>query len=53
MQLNQAKFRLNGGCGYLLKPEFMFNDDFDPNSKASLVNIEPVILAIRVTFLEL
>lgn len=23
MQLNQAKFRDNGACGYLLKPEFM------------------------------
>lgn len=25
MQLNQAKFRLNGACGYVLKPEYMTN----------------------------
>lgn len=24
MQLNQGKFRQNGGCGYVLRPEFMF-----------------------------
>lgn len=48
MQLNQAKFRQNGGCGYVLRPEYMFSDDFDPNSKASLVGIEPVMLTIKV-----
>lgn len=26
MQLNQAKFRLNGGCGYVLKPDYMFDE---------------------------
>ena len=32
MQLNQGKFEYNGGCGYLLKPEFMCREDrqFDP-----------------------
>lgn len=26
MQLNQAKFRLNGNCGYVLKPEYMLEE---------------------------
>lgn len=26
MQLNQAKFRLNGGCGYVLKPDYMLDE---------------------------
>lgn len=25
MQLNHAKFRLNGGSGYVLKPDYMFD----------------------------
>jgi phosphatidylinositol phospholipase C gamma-1 len=27
MQLNQGKFRQNGRCGYVLRPEFMFLDE--------------------------
>ncbi|XP_054273965.1 1-phosphatidylinositol 4,5-bisphosphate phosphodiesterase gamma-1-like [Macrosteles quadrilineatus] len=30
MQLNQARFRLNGGCGFVLRPEVMFRPDYDP-----------------------
>lgn len=48
MQLNQAKFRDNGNCGYLLKPEFMFRDDFDPYDKNTLVGVEPMIISIRI-----
>ena len=35
MQLNWSKFRDNGNCGYLLKPDFMFDNKmlFDPNDK--------------------
>ncbi|CAB3376592.1 Hypothetical predicted protein [Cloeon dipterum] len=36
MQLNQAKFRANGNCGYLLKPEFMVRDEYDPYDKACM-----------------
>ncbi|ALC48580.1 sl [Drosophila busckii] len=32
MQLNQAKFRQNGNCGYILKPSFMRSDAFNPNN---------------------
>jgi len=27
MYLNQGKFRQNGGCGYILKPEVMRNSN--------------------------
>lgn len=48
MQLNQAKFRDNGNCGYLLKPQFMFRDEFDPYDKNTLVGVEPMTISIRI-----
>lgn len=46
MQLNQGKFLENGGSGYLLRPEFMFEEGFDIY-KAPKIN--PVTLTIRVS----
>ncbi|XP_050292853.1 1-phosphatidylinositol 4,5-bisphosphate phosphodiesterase gamma-1 isoform X2 [Anthonomus grandis grandis] len=48
MQLNQAKFRDNGGCGYLLKPEFMCWPNFDPFDKATLTGVDPVTVELRI-----
>jgi phosphatidylinositol phospholipase C gamma-1 len=48
MQLNQAKFRENGACGYLTKPQFLSRDDFDPYDKNTLVGVDPLTLSIRV-----
>lgn len=48
MQLNQAKFRDNGKCGYVLKPEFMFADGFEPNSIQPLRGVTPKVVTIRV-----
>lgn len=48
MQLNQAKFRDNGACGYILKPDFMFRDEFDPNDPNSLIGVEEKIINIRI-----
>jgi phosphatidylinositol phospholipase C gamma-1 len=48
MQLNQGKFRDNGNCGYLLKPEFMMRDDFDPADKNTLVGVEPWTVTLRI-----
>jgi len=48
MQLNQAKFRDNGGCGYILRPDFMFKDRFDPYVSCSGEGIEPWTLSVRV-----
>lgn len=49
MQLNQAKFRENGNCGFVLKPECMFADDFSPYDRNSLVGLAtPLRVAIRL-----
>lgn len=48
MQLNQAKFRDNGACGYVLKPEFMFKDTFDPNSAQGVPISEKITINLRV-----
>lgn len=48
MQLNQAKFRDNGNCGYLLKPDFMCRDDFDPYNKNTLAGIEPMLISLNI-----
>lgn len=48
MQLNQAKFRDNGGCGFVLKPEFMSLDDFDPNDSSTVAGVDPVLITIRI-----
>jgi len=47
MQLNQAKFRENGNCGYLLKPEFMFND-FNPYDKDTLHGFESLKINLKI-----
>ncbi|XP_015727716.1 1-phosphatidylinositol 4,5-bisphosphate phosphodiesterase eta-1 isoform X6 [Coturnix japonica] len=36
MQLNEAKFRVNGNCGYVLKPQQMCKGSFNPYSSDPL-----------------
>ncbi|KAJ8684283.1 hypothetical protein QAD02_020075, partial [Eretmocerus hayati] len=48
MQLNQAKFRENGNCGYLLKPDFMFHEDFSPYDKSTLTGVDALKITIQV-----
>lgn len=50
MQLNQGRFFANGGCGYLLQPEIMSRDCFNPYEKKFLsqLGVEPVTLAITI-----
>jgi phosphatidylinositol phospholipase C, gamma-1 len=48
MQLNQSKFRENGNCGYLLKPDFMFNEDFDPYKKACMASNTFLTVTLKV-----
>ncbi|XP_037936423.1 1-phosphatidylinositol 4,5-bisphosphate phosphodiesterase gamma-1-like [Teleopsis dalmanni] len=48
MQLNQAKFRDNGQCGYLLKPKFMQAENFDPNNPIAISTLEEKIVTIRI-----
>lgn len=48
MQLNQAKFRENGNCGYLLKPDCMFRDDFNPYDKNTLYSVELLKINLKI-----
>lgn len=48
MQLNQAKFMDNGSCGYILKPSFMFRDDYDPSNPQTLGDVVPKIINLRI-----
>jgi phosphatidylinositol phospholipase C, gamma-1 len=47
MQILMGKFRDNGGCGFILKPSFMLNDDYDPNDP-SCVGLEQVQVNLRI-----
>ncbi len=39
MQLNSALFSLNGGTGYVLQPELMRCDSYDPHQEKKNVQI--------------
>ncbi|CAB3226150.1 unnamed protein product [Arctia plantaginis] len=48
MQINMGKFKENGCCGYVLKPEFMF-EDYNPYDKKSIEKkVKPVKVMLRV-----
>ena len=49
MQFNQGKFRQNGSSGYILKPQFMFGDAFDPFSRNEVLGVDPNVLVVRVS----
>jgi len=48
MQINSAKFRDNGNCGYVLRPEFMFQDGFNPYDRKTLVDVQPLTILLRI-----
>lgn len=52
MHLNQGLFRLNGGCGYVLKPKVMRwvnpEVDFDPRITTPHPDVNPINLEIEV-----
>ncbi len=39
LMLNRAMFRQNGGCGYVLKPQVLRNNQTEPN-KGQLVHFD-------------
>ncbi|CAG0883545.1 unnamed protein product [Cyprideis torosa] len=47
MQLNEGKFRQNGRCGYVLMPELMWQNSFNPHDSNSYGE-EPLLLKIRI-----
>lgn len=48
MQLNEAKFMQNGKCGYVLRPKFMFSNDYNPYERTTLNDVEPITVTVRV-----
>lgn len=48
MQLNTGKFKENGGCGFVLRPEFMFTDGFNPYDKMTLAGVGSLTVLLRV-----
>ncbi|CAJ0589563.1 unnamed protein product [Cylicocyclus nassatus] len=50
MQLNMGKFEYNGGCGFLLKPDFMRRPDrtFDPFSESPVDGVIAAHCSVRV-----
>lgn len=49
MQVNQGKFLLNGNCGYVLKPDCMFREGFDPLDANTLgIDMKGKLVSLRV-----
>ncbi|XP_035302778.1 1-phosphatidylinositol 4,5-bisphosphate phosphodiesterase gamma-1 isoform X3 [Cricetulus griseus] len=48
MQMNQALFMAGGHCGYVLQPNTMRDEAFDPFDKSSLRGLEPSVICIEV-----
>ncbi|XP_015279833.1 PREDICTED: 1-phosphatidylinositol 4,5-bisphosphate phosphodiesterase gamma-1-like, partial [Gekko japonicus] len=48
MQLNQALFMLGGRSGYVLQPNIMRDDLFDPFDKSSLKFVEPITIQLQI-----
>lgn len=49
MQINMGKFKENGGCGYVLKPDFMFDEGYNPYVKKSIEKkVKPMIVMLRL-----
>ncbi|XP_049885076.1 1-phosphatidylinositol 4,5-bisphosphate phosphodiesterase gamma-1 isoform X1 [Pectinophora gossypiella] len=49
MQINMGKFKENGGCGFILKPDFMFDEGYNPYDKRSIEKkVSPVTVMLRV-----
>ncbi|XP_066476730.1 1-phosphatidylinositol 4,5-bisphosphate phosphodiesterase eta-1 [Tiliqua scincoides] len=48
MQLNQAKFRMNGNCGYILKPQPLCKGTFSPYSADPLPALPKKQLILKI-----
>ncbi|KAK6492124.1 1-phosphatidylinositol 4,5-bisphosphate phosphodiesterase gamma-1-like isoform X1 [Huso huso] len=48
MQLNQALFTLGGRSGYVLQPDILREDSFDPFDKSSLKPVEPITVQLQI-----
>lgn len=52
MQLNLGIFELNGGCGFILKPDFMRRKerDFDPFAESTMDGVVAATLEMKVNY---
>ncbi|XP_064611128.1 1-phosphatidylinositol 4,5-bisphosphate phosphodiesterase gamma-1-like isoform X2 [Liolophura sinensis] len=48
MQMNMGRFLRNGRCGYVLQPDCMRSENYDPFDKRTLVGVEPLTASIIV-----
>uniref|UniRef100_A0A5S6Q9V1 Phosphoinositide phospholipase C n=1 Tax=Trichuris muris TaxID=70415 RepID=A0A5S6Q9V1_TRIMR len=48
MQLSQAKFMVNGNCGYVLKPDFLLCEQYDPEKPETICSSKSMILTVEV-----
>lgn len=50
MQLYKGRFKSNGNCGYVLKPDVMCKDEpkFDPMTRREIVGVQRKVCKIRV-----
>ncbi|CAJ0948809.1 unnamed protein product, partial [Mesorhabditis belari] len=48
MQLNQGKFLANGQCGYVLKPAYMIDPNYDPLQAEKVQTSSPISLSVTV-----
>jgi len=50
MQINQGRFLDNGGCGYILRPDYMFSDTYNPANPSTLAqnNVTPLEFDIKI-----
>ena len=51
MQLNQAKFIQNGACGYVLRPEYMFESMYLPNDNSTISTDLTIIIGNFILYL--
>lgn len=49
MDLLNGKFMDNGGCGYILKPQFLRNSETQFTPYNTVGNHQPIRLAIKVS----
>ncbi|XP_071959043.1 1-phosphatidylinositol 4,5-bisphosphate phosphodiesterase gamma-1-like isoform X2 [Antedon mediterranea] len=48
MQLNEGLFQMNGRCGYLLQPESMRSENYDPIDKRTLQGVDAIHLTVDI-----
>ncbi|XP_072426108.1 1-phosphatidylinositol 4,5-bisphosphate phosphodiesterase gamma-1-like [Chiloscyllium punctatum] len=48
MQLNQAIFTMNGKSGYVMHPDIMRDENFDPFDKNTLKGVEPITVQLQI-----